>query len=162
MREVNEGASARYRSLTIRTDGDDEHTFTGERLGFGTSRRDSHLHPPSQLPPPGKRCSGCRWTETALYWSDTDDQYIASIVGRSDIPSEHDKYKVVWTPDADEVLEALLVPPPRSTNRDGPLELPQPNFDALDEAAESDGDLLEALRKWQRETADAEATARVR
>lgn len=143
---------------TLRTlDGD--YVFTGARLGFGTSRRRSHInHLPDEAPPPGTRCSGCRWTDTSIYWSSTHDKYVVHIVGRSTVDGEHDKIRIVYADDADSVLDGLLVSPPRhvrhrstvpGSNIDpNDLELPQPNAHALEEASEHDSELAEVFRAW--------------
>lgn len=134
--------------------GDGEYTFTGAKLGFGTSRRGSHInHHPNTFAPRGTRCSGCRWTDTTIYWSATDQRYIIHIVGRSVAPGEHDKVRTAWAEDADAVLDGLLISPPRhvrSNQGDTALELPQPNADALQEAAEHDPDLAAVFRAWSR------------
>lgn len=128
------------------------YAFTGVKLGFGTSRRGSHLnHPPGTSAPRGVRCSGCRWTDTTIYWSATDTKYIVHIVGRSVAPGEHDKIRTAWADDPDSVLDGLLISPPRHLRTsDTSLELPQPNADALTEAAECDRALADVLRSWNR------------
>lgn len=133
---------------------DGDYTFTGAKLGFGTSRRGSHInHHPNTFAPRGTRCSGCRWTDTQIFWSATDQRYIIHIVGRSIVPGEHDKIRTAWAEDADDVLDGLLISPPRhvrSSQGDTTLELPQPNADALQEAAEQDSDLAAVFHAWSR------------
>lgn len=150
MSAVSELATQLYTLAT--TDGD--YTFTGAKLGFGTSRRGSHLnHHPGTHAPRGVRCSGCRWTDTQIFWSATDQRYIIHIVGRSIVPGEHDKIRTAWAEAADAVLDGLLISPPRhvrSSQGDTALELPQPNADALQEAAEQDPDLAAVFRAWSR------------
>lgn len=128
------------------------HKFTGELIGEGTSHRDSHLHPPTAAPPPGRRCSGCRWTETRVFFSHSDDSYIVQTIGRSVLEGEEDKVKATWAEEAGNVIEALLLPPPRHVARAGgspQLELPQPSLQALVQAADNDADVADALRTWR-------------
>lgn len=129
-----------------------DYIFTGVKLGFGTSKRGSHLnHHPGTSAPRGVRCSGCRWTDTTIYWSATDSKYIVHIVGRSIVDGERDKIRTAWADDADAVLDGLLISPPRHVRaHDTALELPQPNADALTEAAECDGALAGVLQSWNR------------
>lgn len=133
--------------FTIKTAEGEEYAFTGLKLGFGTSRRTSHLHHPDHPPRPGTRCSGCRWTNTTIYWSTTDDKYLVHIVGRSVLEGERDKIRTVWAEDPDSVLDGLLISPPRHVDG-GSLELPQPNAHALEEAAERDRELARVLKDW--------------
>lgn len=127
-------------------------TFTGVLLGRGTSRRDSHLdHRPGSFPRKGQRCSGCRWTETRILWSVDDETYVVSTVGRSIVPGEVDRSKVAWAKDPNDVVDTLLVPPPAHIGRDGPLELPPPNADALEEAARNDPRLSTAFDTWEKQ-----------
>lgn len=150
MNQVSELETQLYTLSTV----DSKHTFTGAKLGFGTSRRGSHLnHPPGTSATRGVRCSGCRWTDTTIYWSATDRKYIVHIVGRSVVPGEHDKIRTAWADDPDAVLDGLLISPPRhvrARHDDTSLELPQPNADALTEAAERDDALADVLRSWSR------------
>lgn len=129
----------------------ERHEFTGVELGFGTSYRESHTHAAGDLPARGTRCSGCRWTETKILWSEDGNQYVISIIGRSEVPGEIDRVKTIWTDTPDGVLDALLVPPPRHIRKSGPLEMPQPNVDALEEAAEADHELDLVFTRWERE-----------
>lgn len=126
-------------------------TFDGQLLGFGTSQMDSHIHPPGQLPE-GLRCSGCRWTETRIWWSATDSSYVVGVKGHSSLPGEQHRYKSWWATSADGVLDVLLTtPPPRRALLFpvGYRELPTANYDALLEAAEDDRDLSEVLLAWE-------------
>lgn len=124
-------------------------TFRGRRLGYGTSHMNSHRnHSPGSFPRRGERCSGCRWTEARIFWSEDHEQYVVSTIGRSVVPSEVDKITVVWTADPGEVVDALLVSRARFGGDD--LELPPPNADALEEAARSDTKLSEAFAEWNR------------
>lgn len=138
--------------LTVDTGTGSAHEFTGELIGEGTSHRASHLHPASQPPAPGVRCSGCRWTETRIFFSETDDSYIVQTIGRSVLEGEEDKIKATWAEQARNVIEALLLPPPRHVVRAGGTtarELPQPSLQALAQAAENDGDIADALDGWR-------------
>jgi len=148
MNNVNEPTTT-FKRFTIDTN-EGDYTFDGTQLGFGTSRRGSHLHPPYvTTPPPGVRCSGCRWTETTIYWSSSDSKYIVHIVGRSIVPGEQNRYRTIWADEADDVLDSLLISPPRHVNAPpGTLELPQPNAHALEEAAERDAEIAEVLKSW--------------
>lgn len=149
MTETPPGATA----LAVDTGSGGTHEFTGELVGEGTSHRTSHLHAPTERPAPGVRCSGCRWTETRIFFSDTDDSYIVQTIGRSVLEGEEDKVKTTWAEEARDVIEALLLPPPRHVTRSShqrQLELPQPSLQALVQAAENDADVADALRTWRR------------
>lgn len=124
-------------------------TITGILLGVGTSRRDSHLHPPGTSPDPGVRCSGCRWAETRIYWSDDDLQYIVSILGKSIIEGETERIKAIWAETPMSVLENLLISPPRNAEDRDRLEMPPPNYDALVMAADRDPRLDAVLDEWE-------------
>ena len=126
--------------------------FSGILMGEGTSQRDAHRnHVPGRPPSRGVRCSRCRWTETTIYWSETDSTYVVHIIGRSAVPGEHDKISTSFAETAAAVLDALLIKSKNASGRYslfGDRELPQPNADALDEAGEMDPGLLEELRSW--------------
>jgi hypothetical protein len=149
---MTEPTTATYSPVTVRTTHRATQTFVGALLGSGTSRRDGHLHPPDRPPAPGVRCSGCRWTETKIFWSADDRQYVISMIGRSVLPGETDRVKTVWTASAEGVLDTLLIKPPRNVGGDPDrLELPQPNADALEEASERDPALDEVFARWDAE-----------
>lgn len=144
---------ARDYSVRISHHKPDMYEFTGVQLGSGSSHRTSHIHPPGHRPPPFERCSGCRWTETVVYWSATDSKYVVHIQGKSVLPGEETRIKTVWTDDPDVVVTSLLVVAPRKTGKNT-MELPQPNEDALSEAAELDSKLDSAYAKWEDDNPD--------
>jgi hypothetical protein len=68
--------------------------FQARVLGFGSSYRKTHLnHLPGTKPGKGVRCSGCRWTDTAILWAQPlDHKAVQALeVGRNNDPygSEH-------------------------------------------------------------------------
>lgn len=65
------------------------------------------------------------------------------------MPGEQNRYRTIWADEADDVLDSLLISPPRHVNAPpGTLELPQPNAHALEEAAERDAEIAEVLKSW--------------
>lgn len=126
--------------------------FDGVRLGRGSTHKDTHTHPPDQSLRHGERCSGCRWSEATIYWSHDDDEYVVSLIGRSELEGEVDRVKTAWCPTAAGVLEALLVVPPKhlelTDDRRYELQLPPANAMALEEAARLDPELDEVRSYW--------------
>lgn len=124
--------------------------IVGAVLGTATSHKETHLdHPKGTPPPPGRSCSGCRWTEATVVFSATHDQYLVHIVGRTAIEGETGHFKLVWSDTAAGVLKALMVPPPRGSNRPREeLELPRANAEALRRAGEFDDALHEVWDAW--------------
>lgn len=124
--------------------------FQGWLLGEGSSRLESHIHPLGD-PPPGLRCSGCRWVEARIWWSQTDQCYVIGIKGHTSIDGEQHRYKSWWAVTPEGVLDALLVKPParRAQTSDSSRELPQANYAALEQAAERDPALARVLDAWE-------------
>lgn len=141
-------------TIMITAEDGTETSFVGVKLGSGTSNRDGHSHPPNLPPARGRRCSGCRWTEVDIFWDITQGMYVVQVIGRSILPGEIDKIRHVWTKSPDEVLDALLVRPPRRLVEAGvrdedELELPLPNWDALESASRHDAKLATVFRRWE-------------
>lgn len=127
-----------------------EHQFEGRRLGFGTSRLHTHIHPTNQPPPEGVRCSGCRWSEVRVY-SIADGGYVVGIKGHTDVPGEEHRYKCWWSETGEGALACLLITPPRRRSRGvpGEKELPVANRVALQEAARWDDEIDDALLAFE-------------
>lgn len=124
--------------------------FVGVLLGKGSTRRTTHLeHPVGSFPGKGKPCSGCRWAEAYILFSDTHNQYVIQTVGRTVVPDEVDFVRTVWCERASEVLKELLLSPKRNSGRDpNSKELPPAGRDALEQASGKDTDIRDALDTW--------------
>lgn len=148
------GGSPEYDSDTrphwIRNGPHTIHRFDGRLLGFGSARMASHVHPPNEGPG-NLRCSGCRWTEVRIYWSDTDSCYLVGLMGYSQIPSERIKYRAWWADSAVAALYHLLVDVPerRASGVYGEKELPIANHAALESASKRDIAIALALTAWE-------------
>lgn len=116
------------RQFELRGRDGDEVRFTGQLLGFGTSRRDNHNHYPRRFAAKGEKCSACRWLEVYLYRRYADEEvdlaatpptlakitpvptdYVVHTVGATDVPGEHRLSRISFTTSAFEVLELLTV-----------------------------------------------------
>jgi hypothetical protein len=140
---------------TVLVTGGNEYSFDGNLLGYDSSYRDSHTHPPGRLPYKGQRCSGCRWTEIRIYWSESECCYVVSSIGRSNLSGEENRVKTIWTFNPEEVLDFLLVPPPKDSPFDRDLlDLPEPNENALIQASQKDPKLNKVYVEWLSETED--------
>jgi len=124
----------------------------GYVLGSSSSRRDEHNHSPGDRPVDEggrRRCAACRWLETTILEETdvTQPRYVVHTVGRSVIPGESDRPRLVRTDSASEVVETLHVSRRRLAG-DGPEEtfIPRPSLLALAQAADVDDDLRDAYR----------------
>jgi hypothetical protein len=140
--------------------------FQARVLGFGSSYRKTHLnHAPGTLPGKGVRCSGCRWTDTAILWAqplvvmkdglpvvapeDTPWQYVFASFGKSAIEGEWQRDTVIWTEDPGDVLRHLFVPTKSGFRRDtGTKAIPPHNAAAFRDAACVDAALAELLERY--------------
>lgn len=137
--------------------------FQARVLGFGSSYRKTHLnHAPGTLPGKGVRCSGCRWTDTAILWAQPVEaepphgfkpvaswQYVFVSLGKSAIEGEWQRDTVIWTEDADDVLRKLFVPTKAGFRRDtGAMAIPPHNAAAFRDAACVDNRLADLLERY--------------
>lgn len=143
---------------------DDEGTlFQARVLGFGSSYRKTHLnHAPGTLPGKGVRCSGCRWTDTAILWAQPVEdegegrfnpvapwQYVFVSLGKSAIDGEWQRDTVIWTEDAEDVLRHLFVPTKKAFRRDtGAKAVPPHNAAAFRDAACVDASIAALLDRF--------------
>lgn len=143
---------------------DDEKTpFEARVLGFGSSYRKTHLnHAPGTLPGKGVRCSGCRWTDTAILWAQPVEdegagrfkpvapwQYVFVSLGKSAIEGEWQRDTVIWTEDAEDVLRKLFVPTKAGFRRDtGAMAIPPHNAAAFRDAANVDEKIADLLDRY--------------
>lgn len=143
---------------------DTAEVFQARVIGFGSSYRTTHLnHMPGVNPGPGVRCSGCRWTDTAILWAQPveweDDvkaykpvapwQYVFVSLGKSAIEGEWQRDTVIWTEDADDVLRKLFVPTKAGFRRDtGAMAIPPHNAAAFRDAACVDTRLADLLERY--------------
>jgi hypothetical protein len=143
---------------------DDEKTpFEARVLGFGSSYRKTHLnHAPGTLPGKGVRCSGCRWTDTAILWAQPVEdegagrfkpvapwQYVFVSLGKSAIDGEWQRDTVIWTEDAEDVLRKLFVPTKAGFRRDtGAMAIPPHNAAAFRDAANVDEKIADLLDRY--------------
>lgn len=128
---------------------DEGTTFRARVLGFGSSYRKTHLnHIPGVKPGKGVRCSGCRWTDTAILNAD-DGQYVFVSSGKSAIEGEWQRDTVIWTSDAIDVLRKLFVPTKSGFRRDtGATAIPPHNAVAFRDAACVDPALADLLDRY--------------
>lgn len=137
--------------------------FYGRVLGFGSSYRKTHLnHAPGTKPGKGVRCSGCRWTDTAILWAQPVEdegegqfkpvarwQYVFVSLGKSAIEGEWQRDTVIWTEDAEDVLRKLFVPTKSGFKRDtGPMAIPPHNAAAFRDAACVDTAIADLLERY--------------
>ena len=142
--------------------------FNARVLGFGSSYRKTHLnHAPGTKPGKGVRCSGCRWTDTAILWAQPlvkldmngipvptrDDepwQYVFVSLGKSAIKGEWQRDTVIWTEDAEDVLRKLFVPTKKDFRRDtGDMAIPPHNAVAFRDAANVDDAIADLLARYE-------------
>lgn len=141
--------------LTVHTQGDHK-MFKGRVLGTGTSRKFTHIHPLSDPPGPGVRCSGCRWNETRIMWSEDDTCFVVEISGISSVPGDENRYRSWWVPRVEDLIEVLLIntPPRRRATGSPEQEIPRANRDALEEAADNDNRVDAILTAYEDEEAN--------
>lgn len=134
---------------TVLTAADEGDPFTARVIGYGSSYRESHLnHTPGTAPPKGVRCSGCRWTDTAILAAD-DGHYVFVSLGKSAIPREWQRDTIVWTRDATEVLRKCFVPTKAGFSRDkGAKAIPPHNADAFRQAASINDEFASLLEQY--------------
>lgn len=135
--------------------------FSGYLLGYGSSRKPSHLgHPPNIPAARGARCSACRWSDTTLLWSTThtlpeapEGQYVVVVRGVSLVEGERIWVNSYWCARPIEVLRNLYVAPDKRmkwmdvdpSELVNIMELPNTSFQALEGAAQVDEGMAEAL-----------------
>lgn len=149
--------------LQMFTADDAAEPFQARVLGFGSSYRKTHLnHTPGTRPGKGIRCSGCRWTDTAILWAQPLEhegeglwkatarwQYVFVSLGKSVIPDEKQWNTVIWTEDAEDVFRKLFVPTKKDFRRDtGDKAIPPHNAVAFRDAACVDAALADLLDKY--------------
>lgn len=149
--------------LQMFTADDTAEPFQARVLGFGSSYRKTHLnHAPGTRPGKGVRCSGCRWTDTAILWAQPleDDgegrlkpvapwQYVFVSLGKSAIEGEWQRDTVIWTMDPEDVLRKLFVPTKKDFRRDtGDVAIPPHNAVAFRDAACVDEHLARLLERY--------------
>lgn len=152
---------------------DDGTLFRARVLGFGSSYRKTHLnHAPGTLPGTGVRCSGCRWTDTAILWAQPVEdegegrfnpvapwQYVFASFGKSALKGEWQRDTVIWTDDPGDVLRHLFVPTKKEFRRDtGAKAIPPHNAAAFRDAASVDDALADLLDRYSAVIPDVERT----
>jgi hypothetical protein len=155
--------SIRDLPVQLFTADDSAEPFQARVLGFGSSYRKTHLnHAPGTRLPKGERCSGCRWTDTAILWARTVEdegegrfkptspwQYVFVSLGKSVIEGERQRNTVIWTDDAEDVLRALFVPTKKDFRRDlGDKAISPPNAVAFRDAACVDEAIAKLLDRY--------------
>ncbi len=149
--------------LQMFTADDSGDVFYARVLGFGSSYRKTHLnHAPGTRPGKGVRCSGCRWTDTAILWAQPLEdegegrfkpvarwQYVFVSLGKSAIEGEWQRDTVIWTEDAEDVLRKLFVPTKKDFRRDtGDVAIPPHNAVAFRDAACVDARIADLLERY--------------
>lgn len=152
---------------------DTAEVFQARVLGFGSSYRKTHLnHAPGTKPGKGVRCSGCRWTDTAILWAQPLEavephgyaptapwQYVFVSLGKSAIDGEWQRDTVIWTEDAEDVLRKLFVPTKAGFRRDtGDVAIPPHNAVAFRDAACVDEKIAELLERYGAVIPDVDRT----
>jgi len=141
--------------------------FTAQVIGYGSSyRANSHInHDPGTPLEKGERCSGCRWTDTAIlrvktgvewsaeagkYMEVAPPQYVLVTLGKTIVPGEQQREMIVWTMDAAEVLRKLFVPTKKHFQRDtAGKSIPPHNAVAFRDAACVDSAFAELLARYE-------------
>lgn len=159
--------------LQMFTADDNGTPFQARVLGFGSSYRKTHLnHAPGTKPGKGIRCSGCRWTDTAILWAQPLEdegegrlkpvdlwQYVFVSLGKSAIEGEWQRDTVIWTKDPEDVLRKLFVPTKSGFRRDtGPMAIPPHNAAAFRDAACVDDRLADLLERYSAVIPEADRT----
>lgn len=133
--------------------------FAGSVLGFASSRAttDEHKHNPMTPPPPGIRCSACRWAEVVILKTDVaangKQLYAVFTLGQTVIPDEEVRVSETWTSDPVDVLRSLMVSSPANHDERGRTHstyrrIPFPNAVAFRYAAEVDKPLEAVLDEY--------------
>lgn len=125
--------------------------FIGRKLAASSSRENEHWRHTSAFAPKKWRCSACRWIEIELFALDDPDvpskRYVVYTRGCSQVPEEKTLARVAFADDAYDVLRLMTQWRGRSGQEDKPV-IPDVNLVALEDAADLDPDLAEALRSW--------------
>jgi hypothetical protein len=125
--------------------------FIGRKLAVASSRETEHWRHTSAFAPKKWRCSACRWIEIELFLLEDPDlpqkRYVVYTRGCSQVPEEKTFARVAFADDAYDVLRLMTQWRGRSGQEDKPV-LPEVNLIALEDAADLDPDLAEALRAW--------------
>lgn len=125
--------------------------FLGRKLATNSSREQDHWRHTSAFAPKKWRCSACRWIEIELFLLEdpdiSDKRYVVYTRGCSQVPDEKTFARVAYASDAWEVLRLMTQWRGRSGQEDKPV-LPDVNLVALEDAADLDPDIAEALRSW--------------
>ena len=99
--------------------------FRGRTLGQGSS----------------ERADKDRWFEVYIYRDDRTNSYVLWTIGRTRRPGENQRYRIVITPAAYEVVERLVV------SYSGDIYIPSQSMRAIAAAAQYDDDILEAMNQ---------------
>jgi hypothetical protein len=125
--------------------------FIGRQLATSSSQETDHWRHKTTYAPKKWRCSACRWIEIELYALDDPDvpmkRYVVYTRGCSQVPEEKTFARVAFADDAYDVLKLMTQWRGRSGQEDRPV-IPDVNLIALEQAAEIDPDLAEALRSY--------------
>ena len=122
----------------VRRPGGDEHHVIGRLVGETTSEREYHTHPENEQPPPGVRCSACRFFTIKIFICDGSPRYVAYTTGHTRIPGETERYRLFMTDSPLELIEML------TTRQQGRAFIPRDTLRALAQAADVDDDLYDA------------------
>ena len=125
--------------------------FIGRKLATSSSQEPDHWRHKSPFAPKKWRCSACRWIEIELYALDDPDvpmkNYVVYTRGCSQVPEEKTFARVAFADDAYDVLKLMTQWRGRTSQEDRPV-IPDVNLIALEQAADIDPDLAEALRSY--------------
>lgn len=138
-------------------------TFNARVLGFGSSfKQDGHTHLPGTPPVRGERCPACRWADVAILRVDDTSAdpatltYVLALMGKSVVPGESHRIRIVFTADPMEVFRNVFVPNrgPRSNGAD--RKIPFPNAVAFRHGAKVDAKLNQVLEDHEDVVPDPE------
>lgn len=116
--------------------------FTGEFIGFGSSKRANHSgHSLGSYAVAGIPCSACRWFETRLFA--IDNGYIVYNIGESIVDGEVPFYRAEFVHGPMELIEHLTTV--RTNNNTTRRTLNYPTRRALSMASDRDKDVRDAL-----------------
>lgn len=99
--------------------------FRGRTLGSGSSERSDKD----------------RWFEVFIYRDERTSSYVLWTIGRTRRRGENQRYRIVITPSAYEVVERLVV------SYNGDVYIPSQSMRAITAAAQYDDDMLEAMNQ---------------